>query len=188
MFAKSNIVEVPAGHDPRWQAVVARDRNFDGRFYYSVKTTGVYCRPSCAARVAKPENVSFHVTRADAEQAGFRPCKRCSIEGSFRGRIGWAWNRFLLYGTGGIAFADVTNDYGESFCFGGGCSGLNFDSRTRTLVGWTAGGGIEYAFTPNWLFGVEYRYTDFGRFTIPASSGSTTPEACSAANSTRIII
>ena len=77
MFDKSNIVEVPAGQDPRWQAVVARDRNFDGHFYYAVKTTGVYCRPSCAARAAKPGNVSFHLTRADAEQAGFRPCKRC---------------------------------------------------------------------------------------------------------------
>ncbi|MGH6821373.1 MAG: bifunctional DNA-binding transcriptional regulator/O6-methylguanine-DNA methyltransferase Ada, partial [Methylocella sp.] len=77
MFDNSNVVEVPADHDPRWQAVVARDRNFDGHFYYAVKTTGVYCRPSCAARVAKPENVSFHATREDAEQAGFRPCRRC---------------------------------------------------------------------------------------------------------------
>jgi AraC family transcriptional regulator of adaptative response/methylated-DNA-[protein]-cysteine methyltransferase len=77
MFDNSNIVEVPAGQDPRWQAVVARDRNCDGHFYYSVKTTGVYSKPSCAARVAKPENVSFHATREGAEQAGFRPCKRC---------------------------------------------------------------------------------------------------------------
>jgi AraC family transcriptional regulator of adaptative response/methylated-DNA-[protein]-cysteine methyltransferase len=77
MWDKSNIAEVPAGQDPRWQAVVARDHNFDGRFYYAVKTTGVYCRPSCPARAAKPRNVSFHLTRADAEQAGFRPCKRC---------------------------------------------------------------------------------------------------------------
>ena len=49
----------------------------DGAFYYSVKTTGVYCRPSCAARRALPENVSFHATREDAEKAGLRPCKRC---------------------------------------------------------------------------------------------------------------
>jgi AraC family transcriptional regulator of adaptative response/methylated-DNA-[protein]-cysteine methyltransferase len=76
MFDKSNIVEVPADQDPRWQAVAARDRNFDGHFYYAVKTTGVYCRPSCAARAAKPGSVSFHVTCEDAERAGFRPCKR----------------------------------------------------------------------------------------------------------------
>lgn len=62
-------------NDPRWAAVVARDP--EAKFYYSVKTTGVYCRPSCAARLAKPENVAFHRTCEDAEQAGFRPCKRC---------------------------------------------------------------------------------------------------------------
>ncbi len=62
---------------PRWAAVIARGRQADGVFYYSVRTTGVYCRPSCAARAARPENVRFHATRAEAEQAGFRPCKRC---------------------------------------------------------------------------------------------------------------
>lgn len=63
--------------DPRWASVVARDPRADGTFYYSVATTGVYCRPSCAARLAKPKNVAFHATPADAERAGFRPCRRC---------------------------------------------------------------------------------------------------------------
>lgn len=63
--------------DPRWAAVVARDRTADGQFFYSVRTTGVYCRPSCAARTANPGNVAFHGTASDAERAGFRPCKRC---------------------------------------------------------------------------------------------------------------
>ncbi|HKA41727.1 MAG TPA: bifunctional DNA-binding transcriptional regulator/O6-methylguanine-DNA methyltransferase Ada [Burkholderiales bacterium] len=63
--------------DPRWAAIVARDPKADGKFFYSVKTTGVYCRPSCGSRRARPENVQFHATRADAERAGFRPCKRC---------------------------------------------------------------------------------------------------------------
>jgi AraC family transcriptional regulator, regulatory protein of adaptative response / methylated-DNA-[protein]-cysteine methyltransferase len=63
--------------DPRWEAVIARDPAADGKFFYSVDTTGVYCRPSCAARLARPEHVRFHATCADAEQAGFRPCKRC---------------------------------------------------------------------------------------------------------------
>jgi AraC family transcriptional regulator, regulatory protein of adaptative response / methylated-DNA-[protein]-cysteine methyltransferase len=63
--------------DSRWAAIVARDRTADGTFYYSVKTTGVYCRPSCGARLANPANVQFHLTAADAERAGFRPCKRC---------------------------------------------------------------------------------------------------------------
>jgi AraC family transcriptional regulator, regulatory protein of adaptative response / methylated-DNA-[protein]-cysteine methyltransferase len=63
--------------DPRWAAVMARDRRADGTFYYSVQTTGVYCRPSCASRRANPKNVRFHRTTADAERAGFRPCRRC---------------------------------------------------------------------------------------------------------------
>ncbi len=63
--------------DPRWALVRARDRSADGTFFYSVETTGVYCRPSCAARLARPENVRFHATRQEAEAAGFRPCKRC---------------------------------------------------------------------------------------------------------------
>jgi len=66
-----------AAADPRWNAVLTRDRSADGSFFYSVKTTGVYCRPSCAARRANPKNVQFHDTAADAERAGFRPCKRC---------------------------------------------------------------------------------------------------------------
>jgi AraC family transcriptional regulator of adaptative response/methylated-DNA-[protein]-cysteine methyltransferase len=63
--------------DPRWPAVAARDRDADGRFFYSVRTTGVYCRPSCGARTPRPENVAFHASTQAAEQAGFRPCKRC---------------------------------------------------------------------------------------------------------------
>lgn len=64
-------------NDTRWAALVARDSNADGQFYYSVKTMGVYCRPSCKSRLPRPENVAFHETSADAEKAGFRPCKRC---------------------------------------------------------------------------------------------------------------
>ncbi|MGH7497819.1 MAG: bifunctional DNA-binding transcriptional regulator/O6-methylguanine-DNA methyltransferase Ada [Gemmatimonadales bacterium] len=63
--------------DPRWASVTARSSAADPTFFYSVTTTGVYCRPSCAARLARPENVRFHVTREAAEAAGFRPCKRC---------------------------------------------------------------------------------------------------------------
>lgn len=63
--------------DPRWAAVVARDARADGRFWYSVASTGVYCRPSCGARTPRPENVRFHASAAEAEQAGFRPCQRC---------------------------------------------------------------------------------------------------------------
>jgi AraC family transcriptional regulator of adaptative response/methylated-DNA-[protein]-cysteine methyltransferase len=63
--------------DERWGAVRRRDPAADGAFYYSVATTGVYCRPTCGARLPRRENVAFHATRADAERAGFRACKRC---------------------------------------------------------------------------------------------------------------
>lgn len=67
----------PMDDEARWQAVVTRDTAADGFFYYSVSTTGVYCRPSCPSRLALRKNVRFHETRGEAEGAGFRPCKRC---------------------------------------------------------------------------------------------------------------
>ena len=63
--------------DPRWSRILARDPQAAEHFVYSVKTTGVYCRPDCASRRARPENVAFHDSPADAERAGFRPCRRC---------------------------------------------------------------------------------------------------------------
>src|SRR5579859_1134856 len=61
----------------RWQLVLAKDKSADGKFFFSVRTTGVYCRPSCPARPARRENVAFHPTCDAAESAGFRACKRC---------------------------------------------------------------------------------------------------------------
>src|ERR1700722_14370619 len=60
-----------------WAAVIAHDATQDGRFFYSVKTTGVYCRPGCASRQPLRKNVAFYATNEEAEAAGFRPCKRC---------------------------------------------------------------------------------------------------------------
>ena len=60
-----------------WKAVRRRDPAFDGRFFFAVRTTGVYCRPSCASRAAKRENVSFYSSAEAAERAGYRACKRC---------------------------------------------------------------------------------------------------------------
>ncbi len=71
------LTALPTDHDPRWQSVIARDRTADGSFFFSVASTGVYCRPSCPARRPRPENVGFHVSAKSAEAAGFRPCKRC---------------------------------------------------------------------------------------------------------------
>jgi AraC family transcriptional regulator of adaptative response/methylated-DNA-[protein]-cysteine methyltransferase len=63
--------------DLAWQAVQARDRSFDGRFVTGVLTTGIYCRPSCAARHPKRGNVRFFASGREARDAGLRPCKRC---------------------------------------------------------------------------------------------------------------
>lgn len=71
---------LPADQDPRWQSVVARDRAADGSFFFSVSSTGIYCRPSCPARRPKPENVRFFASAKAAEAAGFRACKRCRPE------------------------------------------------------------------------------------------------------------
>src|SRR5579863_6073989 len=60
-----------------WAALCAHDASQDGQWVYSVKTTGVYCRPGCASRQALRKNVAFFETNEEAEAAGFRPCKRC---------------------------------------------------------------------------------------------------------------
>ncbi|SFK10043.1 outer membrane protein [Methylocapsa palsarum] len=94
-----------------------------------------------------------------------------SVEGSIRGRLGYAWDRVLVYATGGVAFAGFngnacsnfnTIDTGEFF---GGCA-----SNSGTRVGWTVGGGLEYAVTNNWSVRAEYRYSDFGHATQYANS------------------
>jgi AraC family transcriptional regulator, regulatory protein of adaptative response / methylated-DNA-[protein]-cysteine methyltransferase len=67
--------------DPRWARIVARDKRADGHLWYSVSTTGVYCRPSCPSRTANPKNVQLHDTLGSAKATGFRPCKRCNPDG-----------------------------------------------------------------------------------------------------------
>src|SRR3972149_1852366 len=65
-----------------YQAVLSRDRRFDGRFFTGVVTTGIYCRPICPVVPPKPQNVQFFACAAAAEAAGFRPCMRCRPETS----------------------------------------------------------------------------------------------------------
>lgn len=74
--AREDIASADA-EDEFWQAVLTRDPAAEGRFWYSVSTTGVFCRPSCPSRLPRRENVAFHASPALAERAGFRPCKRC---------------------------------------------------------------------------------------------------------------
>ena len=83
-FAEHLVVDASSPDETRfatdtakWEAVCRRNRAADGHFFYSVSTTGVYCRPSCGARLARLEHVAFHLTPAEAEKAGFRACRRC---------------------------------------------------------------------------------------------------------------
>jgi len=79
------------------------------------------------------------------------------FDGSIRGRVGVAFDRALIYGTGGVAFGSIRNT-ATNFITGG------FDSATTGRVGWTVGGGVEYAIDNNWSARVEYRYTNYGTF------------------------
>ena len=95
MNALKKLSATPTERDPRWAAVVAKDPRADGGFYYAVKTTGVYCRPSCPARLANPGNVTFFATPVAAEAAGYRACKRCkplgpSLKVQHSATIAWA--------------------------------------------------------------------------------------------------
>jgi AraC family transcriptional regulator, regulatory protein of adaptative response / methylated-DNA-[protein]-cysteine methyltransferase len=74
-------VQTSVADDPRWARIVARDRTADGHIWYSVITTGIFCRASCPSRTPNPKNVQLHDTLASAKATGFRPCKRCNPDG-----------------------------------------------------------------------------------------------------------
>ena len=89
--------------------------------------------------------------------SGINVSTKAPIQGSFRARAGVAWDRALIYVTGGAAFTSIHNDY-STF-------GLATESISKTRSGWTVGAGIEYAVTNNWSVRAEYRYSDFGHYT-----------------------
>ena len=68
---------LPISDSEKWQAVVSCDKSYDGLFFYGVKTTGIFCRPSCRAKTPARENVVFLANAKSAVDAGFRPCKKC---------------------------------------------------------------------------------------------------------------
>ena len=72
--------------DQYWQAVLNRDSNRDGQFFYGVLTTGVYCRPSCAARTPLRKNVRFYASQEAARENGLRPCERCQPDANIDAR------------------------------------------------------------------------------------------------------
>lgn len=95
---------------------------------------------------------------------------RKDIEGSARARLGVAVDRALFYATGGAAFAS----FKENYYTGAAGGGALLATPTHTRVGWTVGGGVEYAITPAWSLRAEYRYADFGSFTDTIGAITTT--------------
>jgi outer membrane immunogenic protein len=80
------------------------------------------------------------------------------FEASVRGRLGYAFQNWLFYATGGLAWANIKEIYNSAFL-------LTSETFSNTQTGWTVGAGIEYAFAPNWVGRIEYRYADFGTLT-----------------------
>ena len=93
------------------------------------------------------QNVAFGVAKVSTSTHE-------NVEGSARGRLGYAWDRTLFYATGGPEIGSLQNTY----------SLVGTDSLYHTRVGWTVGGGLEYAITPNWSVRLGYRYTDYGHY------------------------
>lgn len=85
-----------------------------------------------------------------------------NVQGSIRGRLGIAFDRVLVYGTGGIAFTGFNTTTVDTTGFFTGVAGTNA-TFSNIRAGWTAGGGVEYAVTDNWWIRAEYRYSNFGR-------------------------
>jgi outer membrane immunogenic protein len=87
--------------------------------------------------------------------------ERIPVDASIRGRVGVAFDRVLIYATGGAAFGSIHTSITQLFG-----AGLLEESHTAGRVGWTAGAGIEYAIDNNWSVRAEYRYTDYGHYNV----------------------
>ena len=95
---EGDLADMNTLQDGRWTAIVSRDRRQDGAFVYAVRTTGIYCRPSCPSRRAKRENVEIFEAPGEAESRGYRPCRRCrphAVDGSPTDRTVAAARAFL---------------------------------------------------------------------------------------------
>ncbi len=124
-----------------------------------VATSATITRSANSSSVSKAMSMARAIMPADTVfGVGWRATSAPAnlIDGSIRGRVGYAWDRALIYATGGVAFGDFQNSYTL------GAFGTSTLSTTR--VGWTVGGGVEYAIDNNWSVRAEYRYTDFGRY------------------------
>jgi len=130
------------GFDERYRAVSARDARFDGQFVTAVRSTGIYCRPSCPARTPKPVNVTFYPTSAAAHEAGYRACKRCLPEAAPGSP---AWN--LRGDTAGRAMRLIADGVVEREGVPGLAGRLGYSSRhlTRLLTAELGAGPLALA-------------------------------------------
>ena len=135
------------GYNYQWNwLVVGAEADFQGSDMEGSKTTGPFDNIA-----GVPQTDSFLFTR-----------ERTDWFGTVRGRIGFTpWCRLLVYGTGGLAYGDV-HYAADSVYFPGGATFTHPASFDRTNVGWTAGGGLEYALTRHWSIKAEYLYYDLG--------------------------
>ena len=102
--------------------------------------------------------------------------------GTVRGRLGYAWDRFMIYGTGGFAYGETKSALGMTDTFGFVAGNAN----TVTRTGYVVGGGAEYAFSPNWTVKAEYQYIDLGKGTLGATEFlAGAPTAFAVSNTTR---
>lgn len=126
----------------RYRAIDARDERFDGQFYTAVRTTGIYCRPSCPARTPKPENVTFYLTSAAAHEAGYRACKRCLPEAA-PGTPAWNLRRDVT----GRAMRLIADGVVDREGTGGLAARLGYSARHvhRLLMGELGAGPIALA-------------------------------------------
>jgi len=126
-------MKVPLSADDRWEALVQRDAQAGHEFVYGVLTTGVYCRTNCASRLPNRENVRFFETAKEAEQAGFRPCKRCKPEST-----DWKQpqTRAVLKACKMIAEADTPPSLSE-LAHAAGLSLFHFHRLFKKIVGVT---------------------------------------------------
>ena len=116
MQSEQTVTELSA--ETMWQAVAGRDPAFDGRFFYGVLTTGVYCRPSCPSRRPLRRNVQFFLDPRDAERTGFRACLRCrpvaTADNTLDGRLREACDTIRAHAGDALPLAELARAAGLS--------------------------------------------------------------------------
>ena len=179
--------------ETRWQAVCSRNAHADGFFVYCVRSTRIYCRPICKARLARRANVTFYDTPCEARDAGFRACKRCKpdLEGSMPEDAAVGKIRAFVSSSGGGTQGNETMSLGQ-MARKAGLSKWHFHRVFKKCVGVTPveyvrmrargqnGGSPVSASTldrdPDWLQNLDWGNIDFAPLDSPLTDGSSGSE------------